>query len=170
MGWRPTNGIFGYWEKLPASTRPSSKSYLAVKKGVEDKLLVAKLSFFKYIASLLQSNLTKYQTDDPKLPFLVKDLERLHKSLLHLFTKPDVLDKSESPAALLQIDFSDKSLKLKDIYFGFATEEKLKNLKRQDKVSSTNVKAFEKEAPIMIISVVKKISEEALWIIVWLEL
>jgi len=58
---------------------------------------------------------------------------------------------------LLQIDFSDKSihLKLKDIHFGFSTEEELKNLQRQDKVSSTDVKAFEKAAAIMVISIVE---------------
>ena len=56
---------------------------------------------------------------------------------MQFVTKPDVLKKCESPAALLQINFSDKSiyLKLKDIHFGFSTEEELKNLKRQDKVS-----------------------------------
>ena len=96
------------------------------------------------------------------LPFLGKDLEGLHRSLLQLVTKPDVLRKCESPAALLQTDFSDKTiyLKLKDIHFGFSTEEELKNLKRQDKVSSTNVKAFKKEAAITIISIVEKMSEK----------
>ena len=136
---------------------------MAAKKGVEDELLVAKLSVFSYIASLLQPYLTKYQTDDPMLPFLGKDLERLHRSLLQLVIKPDVLDKCESPAALLQIDFSDKSisLKLKDIHFGFSTEEELKNLQRQDKVSSTDVKAFEKEAAVMVISIAEKLSEKS---------
>ena len=87
--------------------------------------------------SLLQSYLTKYQTDEPMLLFLGKDLEILHRSLLQLVIKLDVnpLEKCESPAALLQIDFSDKNiyLKLKDIHFGFSTEEELKKLQRQDK-------------------------------------
>ena len=77
--------------------------------------------------------------------------------------KLDVLEKFESPAALLQYDFSDKSiyLKLKDIYFGFSLREELKNLWRQDKVSSTDVKAFKKEAAIMIIFIVEKVSEKS---------
>jgi len=79
-----------------------------------------------------------------------------------LVIKPDVLEKCESPAVLLQIDFSDKSihLKLKDIHFGFSTEEELQHLQWQDKVSSTDVKAFEKEAAIMVISIVQKLSEK----------
>ena len=149
--------------KLPASKSSSSKSYLAFKKGVEDDLLVVKLFFFKYIASLLQPNLTKYQTDDSMLPFLGKGLERLQRSLLQLVTKPDVLEKCEFPAVLLQIDFSDRSiyLKLKDIHFGFSTEEELKNLKQQDKVFLTNVKAFKNDATITIISIVEKMSEKS---------
>ena len=48
--------------------------------------------------------------------------------------------------ALLQIDFLDKSiyLKLKDIHFGFSMEGGPKNLKQQDKVCSTNIKAIKK--------------------------
>jgi len=118
--------------------------------------------FFNYSASLLQPYLTKYQTDDPMLPFLRKDLERLHRSLLQLVIKPDVLEKCESPAALLQIDFSDNIyLKLKNIHFRFSREQELKNSQRQDKVSPTDVKAFEKEAAIMVISIVEKPSEKS---------
>ena len=43
----------------------------------------------------------------------------------------------------------------------FNREEELKNLKRQDKVSSTNFKVFKKEAAITIISVVEKKSEKS---------
>ena len=39
--------------------------------------------------------------------------------------------------------------------------EELKNLWRQDKVSSTDVKAFKKEAAIMIIFIVEKVSEKS---------
>ena len=145
--WPNIKKIVGYWEKLPASTRPSSKSYLAVKKGVEDELLLAKLSFFSYIASLLQPYLTKYQTDNLLLPFLGKDLERLHMSLLQLVIKPDVLDKCGSPPALLQIDSSDKSiyLKLKDIHFGFSTEEELKVYNGKIKYLQLMSKLFKKK-------------------------
>ena len=92
---------------------------MAVKKVVGDELLVGKLFFFNYIANLLQPYLTKYQTDDSMLSFFGKDLEKLHWSLLQLVIKHDVLEKCESPAALLQIDLSDKSiyLKLKDVHF-----------------------------------------------------
>ena len=89
-------------------------------------------------------------------PFLGKDLERFHRSLLQLVIKLDVLEKCESPAVLLQIDFLDKNiyLKLRDINFGFSVEEKFKNLQGQDK-------PFKKERAIMIISIVEIMSEKS---------
>ena len=40
-------------------------------------------------------------------------------------------------------------------------EEELKKLERQDKVFSTNVKGFKKEAAITIISIIEKMSEKS---------
>ena len=74
---------------------------------------------------MVQPYLSKYQTDDLMLLFLGQDLEKLHRSLLQLVIQPDILEKCESPADLLQMDFLDRYvyLKLKDIHFGFSTEE-----------------------------------------------
>ena len=76
-----------HWESLPKSSRPNSKSYDAVVKGVKDELTFAKLSFFSFIAGLLKPYLTKYQTDQPMIPFLAKDLEAMYKSLMRLILK-----------------------------------------------------------------------------------
>ena len=121
--WLNIFKIVDYWWKLPPSKRPSSKSYLAVKKAVEDNLIVTKLSFFSCIASLLQPYLTKYQTN--KLPFLGKVLKRMHRVLLQLFVKPDVLDKCVSVVNLLKVNLSnpDTYLKVKNRYFGFSAKE-----------------------------------------------
>ena len=40
-------------------------------------------------------------------------------------------------------------------------EEEIKTLQWQNKVSSTDVKAFKKEAAVMIISIVEKMSEQS---------
>ena len=49
--WPNIITIVNFWESLLASKRPSSKSYVAMKKGKEDPLIVAKLSLFCYITS-----------------------------------------------------------------------------------------------------------------------
>ena len=54
------------WEKLPKFFRlpkPSNKSYDNLKTAVLDELVIAKLGFFSYLAGMLKSILTKYQTD-----------------------------------------------------------------------------------------------------------
>ena len=113
---------------------------MVVKKGVEDELLVAKL-FLQIHRKPVEAKSHQISNRQPN----VVDVERLHRSLLQLVTKSDVLKKCESPVALLQIDFLDKSiyLKLKDIHFGFSMEGGPKNLKQQE-VCSTNIKAIKK--------------------------
>ena len=152
-----------FWQKLAASRRPSSKSYETVSKAVEDQFTVAKLSFFSYIASLLEPYLAKYQTDNPMLPFLCKDLERLHRTLLQLIVKPTILDKCDSPSTLLKLRFCDQDiyLKAKDRHFGFSVEEELKRLLRQDQAAAADIKNFQNKASSMVISLLKKLTEKS---------
>ena len=86
--WPNIAKAINYWELLPKSCRPSSKSYDNVVKGVKDDLIVAKLSFFSFLASTLQLYL-KYQTYKLMVPFLSKYLEALYKNLMCLVLKPD---------------------------------------------------------------------------------
>lgn len=97
------------------------------------------------------------------LPFLGKDLERMHQVLLWLAVKPDVLNKYVSVADLLKINFSNPGiyLKIKNRPFGFSTEEQLKKLLHQDKVTSADVRSFKKEASSMVVAIVEKITEKS---------
>ena len=54
----------------------------------------------------------------------------------------------------------DTYLKVKDSYFGFSTEEQLKNLLHQDKIVSTDSTSFKKEASNMVVAIVEKITEK----------
>ena len=91
---------------------------------------------------MLQPYLTKHQTDKSMLPFLGKDLERMHRVQLQLFVKLNVLDKCVYVNDLLRISIfiAGTYLKLKLRYFGFSTEEQLKNLLHQDKITSADVR------------------------------
>ena len=99
---------------LPKSCRPSSKSYDNVVKGVKDDLIVAKLSFFSFLAGTLQLYL-KYQTDKLMVPFLSRYLEALYKNLMCLVLKPDDFD-SLSGNDLLHVNLMDKSTSQKERY------------------------------------------------------
>ena len=54
----------------------------------------------------------------------------------------------------------DTYLKVKDSYFGFSTEEQLKNLLHQDKIVSADSTSFKKEASNMVVAIVEKITEK----------
>ena len=65
--WQNIIAISRFWENLPKNKRPSSKSYVNVKTAIADDLTVTKLTFFSYVASLMEPYLKKYQTDKPNV-------------------------------------------------------------------------------------------------------
>ena len=71
--------------------KPTSNSYNALRDAMNDKLSVAKLSFFKSVASAVEPFLALYQTDKPMGPFRVHDIERLVRNLLERCVKPEGL-------------------------------------------------------------------------------
>ena len=151
-----------HWESLPKSSRPNSKSYDAVVKGVKDELTFAKLSFFSFIAGLLKPYLTKYQTDQPMIPFLAKDLEAMYKSLMRLILKTQSFDDC-SGNDLLRVDLSNKSnyLKPKDIHLGFETAKVLQDLIVKSIITVPSAKAFRQECRQMIIDLLQKLLQKS---------
>ena len=57
--WSNIKRLIKFWQTFPQSKRPSSKSSEVVVEAVTDPLLVAKLHFFSYVASLLKPYLKK---------------------------------------------------------------------------------------------------------------
>ena len=63
--WPNTEAMIKFWKKLPKSKQPSSKSYMAVKDRVDDQLITAKLSFFSFVASLVEPLLKNINVVSP---------------------------------------------------------------------------------------------------------
>ena len=59
--WPNLIKVFDFWNGLPKSRRPSSKSFENTKIGIEDPFTVVKLSFFSFVAGLLEPFLTCVQ-------------------------------------------------------------------------------------------------------------
>lgn len=57
--------------------KPNTASYDTILAAQRDPLLIPKLQFFLSIARSFNPFLQKYQTDEPVLPFLAKDLTQL---------------------------------------------------------------------------------------------
>ena len=113
---------------LTKKKQPSGKSFDAVKSAVEDPLTTAKLSFFSYIASILQPFLTKYQTQKPMIPYLYGDLSKVYKSLLEVIIKDDILEECNG-YQLPKVDMEKSSnlKKEKDFTIGFVTTNMIKD-------------------------------------------
>ena len=139
--WPNNKAKINFWKKLPKSKQPSSKSYMVVKGGVDDKLITAKLSFFSFVASLVEPFLQKYQSDKPMIPFMYTDLKSLIQSLLESVVKQNVLSQCKIGIPVKELDLCNKEnlLNLKDINLGFAVPNTVK-LRRNDTVTLAEVK------------------------------
>nr|XP_020471980.1 uncharacterized protein LOC109969435 isoform X2 [Monopterus albus] len=76
-------------KKLP---NPRSSSYDSLAEARNDPFIMAKFHFFMAVSRTFSTFLTKYQTDEPVLPFISKDLVMLMKSLLKRFIKEEILN------------------------------------------------------------------------------
>ncbi|KAF7688180.1 hypothetical protein HF521_014186 [Silurus meridionalis] len=63
--------------KLKKLSNPGTASYDTVAAAMKDPLILAKLQFYMALARTFTPFLKKYQTDEPVLPFLQKDLTEL---------------------------------------------------------------------------------------------
>ena len=159
--WENIEKFFAFWNALPKSKRPKSKSY---KNALQDNYLVPKLHFFAYVANIVEPFLVKYQTDNPMIPFLYFDLNEIIIKLLEIIVKPDILEKCKSWQKLKDLDLSlDKNLLTDEkLNAGFAVENILHDLKRKDLIKSYQMKEFLKMAKNFIVSTVEKLREKSL--------
>ena len=106
-----------------------------MKKAVYDDLTVSKISFFSYVASLMEPYLRKYQCDKPTIVFMFKDLKKMFLSLLRIIRKDIVITgKTVQELREIDLDKDENLLPLKDMNLGFATEALLKELQKKMKI------------------------------------
>ncbi|MEO0688534.1 MAG: hypothetical protein AAFY76_26575, partial [Cyanobacteria bacterium J06649_11] len=119
--------VVKYWEGLPKSKRPTSKSYANLVSVISDPFIVAKLQFFSYVASKVEPYLKTYQTDNPMIPYMYFDLKAMLKSLLEMIVECGAVQKCKSAKQLMNIDLDDKEnlLKIEKIETGFSVDNKL---------------------------------------------
>ena len=90
--------LLEFWERLPKSKRPKSKSYKKVKCALVDPLLIVKLNFFSYAAGMVEPFLKKFQTDKPMMPFVFFELKAIVTSLLEVIVRSSVIESCKGHA------------------------------------------------------------------------
>ena len=77
--WPHIVEIVRFWQKLVPTKQPKCKSYTTLKEAASGTLMIPKLQFFTYFASVLEPFLRLYQTDAPMIPFMYFDIKNLVK-------------------------------------------------------------------------------------------
>ncbi|KAL2102284.1 hypothetical protein ACEWY4_001452 [Coilia grayii] len=117
------------------------KKLPALRTSSYDPLILAKFHFYMAIARTFTPFLTKYQTDEPVLPFISQDLTVLIKSLLKRFIRSEVLS-GITPLQLVKLDSTDKAarVQLKNVDIGLGAEAVLKELQSRPNSSITELR------------------------------
>ncbi|XP_060799406.1 uncharacterized protein LOC132901006 [Neoarius graeffei] len=104
--------VIKYVEAVVAKkvSHPNNTSFDVLLNARKDKLIKAKFQFFLAVSMAVTPFLTKYQSDQPLLPFLVIDLKKLLKGLLRRFIKKEQLAIHDSAEKLVKIKVSDKDI------------------------------------------------------------
>ena len=150
--------VIQYWLSLPVSKQPKdNKSYETLVKHHNDPLMIAKLSFFKYVASILKGFLVQFQSDKPMVPFLAKELDSILRKLMCLFVERKVLTEASTPLALTKVDLDKKKnhLPLSKIQLGTAVTFELVGCD----VSDDKKVKFKNECLTLLVGLIEKLVE-----------
>ena len=95
-----------------------------------------------------------YQTDQPMIPYMYNDLQKLLRKSILLVVKPNLLQNCKSATDMKNLDLIDRGnlLKLKDINIGFAASSTLKELKRKDLITNGQTASFFSDVMLFICS------------------
>ena len=92
--------VVAYWESLCKI----ANSYDLLVSAYQDKLTIAKLTFFKNVAVILKSCLVVFQTDNPLILFLSDVLDGMIQKIINIFIKKEVLTEANMICKLIKID------------------------------------------------------------------
>ena len=128
---------------------------------MSDKLSVAKLSFFRSVASTGEPFVSLYQTGKPMGPFLVHDTKRVVRKLLERCVKTDALQNASTAYDLLKVDIEKERVANKKIEVGFKAESELKRLLNPKAINECQVYQFREECRQFVVKCVSKIFERS---------
>ena len=160
--WDNVRKMVAFWEGLPKSKRPSSKSYLTVKDSVGDPLFTAKLQLFSLVSNIVKAFLKKYQTDQLMIPLLYCDLKDPVIKLLDIIVEHKIIEKCKNGKQLMETDLAkeENRFSVNKIKMSFVVEGTINKLKQKDLVTITEINAFKEGAQLFIISMFAKLFEK----------
>ncbi|XDV11176.1 hypothetical protein PO909_000186 [Leuciscus waleckii] len=130
---------------------PGTSSFDTIEAANKDPLILAKLQFFMALSRTFCPFLKKYQTDEPVLPFLCRDLTELMMDI--------------TPFKLTKLDTDDQknwvSAGLTDIGLGAESVLKVLQSKSSNRVGDLTVLEFRRDCIMCLSRIVKKMQEKS---------
>ena len=151
--------VIAYWQAQSKSKRLDCKSYTNLIDHYQDKFIPAKMQFFRDITKKLNVFFTRFQTNNPIMPFLSDALVKMFTSFISMVIKQNVLNDSITALKLVKIDMTDKENQLDavPIKLGTALKEMLSALG----VIDVKIQNFKKECKDSVIAIIAKLQERS---------
>ena len=148
--WENVKQLYLFRNKLPKSKRLSSKSYNGVNETLDGPFFIANLHYFAYIFSLVETFLTKFQTQTCAIVNIeiIRDCRDTHCSwTLQKLTKNDNLSDNQKLTSVGKINS------------GFAVIDSISTLKKFNIVNVVQKQEFMKGMQQFVIERFKCVSE-----------
>lgn len=94
--------------------------------------LIAKLTFYKFLAVELAPFLTEYQSDGPKTTLLYEDLLKFFQDVMRIVIKPGFIEKIQKKYSKMNFDTNDIYSTANKLKIGYATKQVLVGMKNND--------------------------------------
>ena len=161
--WPAITMFISKLENGPKKDIPKTKSFKNLQEHKTDVLIVAKLQFFKYVATILSPFLQRFQSNKPMAPFLGEELEKILKTVMSLFVKSSVMNKADSVRQLLKIDVNkaENVVDYKSVVCGMAVKAELTLLQSSKKVSPHQVMEFKNACICVLQTLTTKLMERS---------
>ena len=92
---------------------------IGVKDAADDAILIlVRISFFQYVASIIEPFLKFFQFDKPLSSFLCQELGKIIYSLLEKLIKPELLAVNKSVFKMMKLDLNANRLHCKNVKIG----------------------------------------------------
>ena len=125
---------------------------ISVKDAIDDILMPVRISFFQYVASVIEPFLKFFQSDKPLSLFLYQELKKIIYSLLEKFIK---LEVNKSVFKMMKFDLNANRAHHKNGTIGIATTSLLNKLKASEDAKIQ----FRRECLDFFVGVVHKLQE-----------
>ena len=158
--WENMHKLVTYWESVENSKQFTSRSFFRLQKAFKDKVVIAKLHFFCFVAMTLKHFINVYETSKPMVPFLHDDLHNIVRKLMSWFVKCTVLHEACTAEKLCTVDLHQEGnyVDMINLNIGFGADHFLQNCVRDNTILKEDITSFKKGCIVFLIALIKEIT------------